>query len=109
MNHSEVDQVSLELARRVAERIRRRPELMDLARANLSRWSHQNASVSSLLRCYDEWKQILARPVDEVCELLCSETEEGQRLRQNSPFAGVLSPSEIWAIKARVRHAPAAA
>ena len=109
MNHSEIDQVSLELARQVAERVRRRPELLDLARTNLTHWSRHNASATSLLRCYAEWQKILSRPVDEICDLLCSESEEAQRLRQNSPFAGVLSPSEVWKIKARSRHAPTAA
>ena len=109
MNHSEIDQVSLELARQVAERVRQCPELLELARTNLTRWSQLNASATSLLRCYAEWQEILSRPVDEICDLLCSESEEAQRLRQNSPFAGVLSPSEIWAIKTRFRHAPATA
>lgn len=109
MNHSETDQVSLELARRVAERLRRQPEVIDFARANLARWSQQNRSVPSLLRCYAEWRQILSRPVAEICELLCSESENSQRLRQNSPFAGVLSPAEVWEVKARFRHAPATA
>ena len=35
MNHSETDQVSLELARRVAERLRWQPEAVEFARANL--------------------------------------------------------------------------
>ena len=109
MNHFETDQVSLELARRVAERLRRQPELLDFARANLARWSRQNDSVPSLLRSYAEWQQILSRPVDEICELLCSESDDAQRLRQNSPFAGVLAPSEVWEIKSRFRHAPATA
>ena len=109
MNHSEIDQVSLELGRQVAERVRRRPELVDLARTNLAHWSRQNASATSLLRCYAEWQEILSRSVDEICDLLRSESEEAQRLRQNSPFVGVLSPSEIWAIKTRFRHAPTTA
>jgi hypothetical protein len=109
MNHSETDQVSLELARRVAERLRREPEVIDFARANLLRWSQQNHAAPSLLRCYAEWQQILSRPVEEICDLLGSESEDAQRLRQNSPFAGVLPPAEVWAVKARFRHAPAAA
>ena len=109
MNHTETDRVSLELALRVAERIRRQPGVVDFARANLARWSQQNASVPSLLRCYAEWQQILSRPMEEICELLCSESNESQRLRQNSPFAGILSPAEVWEVKARFRHGPAAA
>jgi hypothetical protein len=109
MNHGNIDQVSLALGRRVAERLRRQPELLDQARANLARWSRQNASVVSLLRCYAEWQELLRRPVEDICALLCAETDEAQRLRQNSPFAGVLAPVEIWAVKASLRHAPTAA
>jgi hypothetical protein len=109
MKHSQTDQVSLELARRVADRLRRQPELMEMARANLARWSRQNAAAGSLLRCYAEWQGLLARPVDEICALLCAETDDAQRLRQNSPFAGVLSPTEVWEVKACFHHATAAA
>ena len=109
MNHGNIDQVSLALGRRVAQRLRRKPELLELGRANLSRWSRRNASVVSLLRCYAEWQEILRRPVEDICALLCAETDEAQRLRQNSPFAGILTPAEIWALKASLRHAPSAA
>lgn len=105
MNHADLDQVSLRLAQRVAERLREQPGIMDVARQNLDRWRRLNANSPSLLRCYEEWQRILARPVDEVCAVLCAETDEGQRLRQNSPFAGVLSPAEVWKIKAHARHA----
>ena len=109
MNHLETDQVSLELGRRIAERLRRQPELVDFARANLLRWSQQNASAPSLLRSYAEWQNILTRPVTEKCRLLGTESEDARRLRQNSPFAGVLTPAEVWEVKARFRHAPATA
>jgi hypothetical protein len=109
MNHLETDRVSLELARRVAERLRWRPEILELARANLTRWKRQNASCPSLLRCYSEWERILSRPVSQICEILSSESDDAQRLRQNSPFAGVLSPAEVWEVKSRFRHATASA
>jgi hypothetical protein len=109
MNHSEIDQVSLELAWRVADRLRLHPELIAFAQANLVRWSQQNASAPSLLRCYTERQQILSRPIGEICTLLCSESDNAQRLRQNSPFAGVLTSMEVWEVKSRFRHAPATA
>ena len=109
MNHSETDQVSLALARCIAERMRWQPEVLDFARANLARWSRQNRSAPSLLRCYAEWQQILSRPVEEICNLLCSDSDNAQRLRQNSPFAGLLSPAEVWEVKSRFRHASATA
>jgi hypothetical protein len=109
MNHSYTDQVSLELGRRVAEKLRWQPALLDFARANLARWAQQNSSAPSLLRCYAEWQQVLSRPLGEICNLLCSESDNAQRLRQNSPFAGVLSPTEVWEVKSSFRHAPATA
>jgi hypothetical protein len=109
MKHSEIDQASLEMARRVADRLRLNPQLLEIARANLARWSRQNAAVASLLRSYAEWEDVLSRPVDEICDLLCSHTEDAQRLRQNSPFVGVLSPAEVWEIKSRFHHAPTTA
>ena len=106
MNHCEINQVSLELACRVAERLRQQPAVLAFARDNLARWSRQNAGAPSLLRCYAEWQEILSRPVEEICQLLCSESEDAQRLRQNSPFAGVLSPAEVWEVKSRFQQAP---
>ena len=110
MGHEIQDQVSLELARRVVAGLPQHPEWLELARANLERWSRQNKNAPSLLRCYAEWRELLSRPVEEICSALTAETEEGQRLRQNSPFAGVLPPEEVWEIKSRLRrHATSAA
>lgn len=104
MNHELQDAISLELARRVAERLRASPEPLSVARENLNRWSRQNADSPSLLRCYAEWQAILTLPLEKIGEFLCASTEEGQRLRQNSPFAGVLTPAEVWEIKSRLRR-----
>jgi hypothetical protein len=105
MTHAYQDSVSMEIARRIAAELPRRPEWLDLARGNLDRWSRRNAGSASLLRCYSEWRAILDRPVEEICAVLTSQTDEGQRLRQNSPFAGALTPREVWDIKDRLRHA----
>jgi hypothetical protein len=43
------------------------------------------------------WK-ILHRPWREIREILLDESENGQRLRQNDPFCGILTPQERWAI-----------
>lgn len=105
MGHEVQDRISFEIARRVAARLRQSPELVDFARANLARWRRLNADAPSLIRCYDEWTEILSRPLEDVCSVLCGDSDDCQRLRQNSPFAGVLSPSEVWQIKSRLRHA----
>lgn len=110
MSHDIQDAASLEMARLVAARLRDRPALLSVARDNLEPWSRLNAESPSLLRCYAEWESILDRPLEKICGVLCAETDEGQRLRQNSPFAGILSVEEIREIKSRHRrHAPTSA
>jgi hypothetical protein len=107
VGHELTDEISLEMARRVAARLRQQPELIRVAQENLNRWTRLNANAPSLLQCYTEWHEILKRPLEEICRLLTSETEEAGRLRQNSPFAGVLSAPEVWELKQRLRHATA--
>jgi hypothetical protein len=109
VSHTTIDETSLEMGRRVAARLQDQPDLLSIAHANLDRWSHLNADAPSLLRCYAEWRVILQHPLSEICGLLTSDSEEARRLRQNSPFVGVLSPREVWELKQRFRHAPATA
>lgn len=105
MDHAFQDEVSLEIARRVATRLTASPEPLTVALDNLNRWTRQNSQAPALLRCYAEWREILAQPIAQVCARLCEESDEGQRLRQNSPFAGVLPAAEVWDIKRHLRHA----
>ena len=109
MGHELQDRVSLEMARRVAAELPRRPEWVAMARANLDRWDAVNKNSPSLLRCNAEWRAILERPIVNVVAILTAETDEGQRLRQNSPFVGMLTPTEVWEIKRRLRDEQAAA
>ena len=109
MSHELLDEISLELGRRTAIRLQQEPSLLQVAHDNLTRWSKQNADSPSLLRCYAEWREILTRPLEEICALLISQSESARRLRQNSPFAGVLTAREVWDVKQRFRHATPAA
>ena len=104
MGHEYQDRVSLEMARRIALELERRPEWLALARENLVRWSERNKDAPGLLRCYAEWGGILEKRACEIAAILTAETDEGQRLRQSSPFAGAIPAAEVWEIKQRVRH-----
>jgi len=104
MQHEVLDEVSLEMGRRVAARLREQPSLVQIAHDNLARWLRQNADAPALVRCYHEWQALLERPFEDICQILESGSEEGRRLRQNSPFAGVLSPAEVWSLKNAIRH-----
>jgi hypothetical protein len=109
VSHELIDDLSLELGLRTAARLRQQPQLLQLAHDNLARWSQQNADAPALLRCYAEWRELLDLPLEKICALLTSESEESQRLRQNSPFAGILSAREVWELKQNFRHATSAA
>ncbi len=99
MQHELHDLVGLEIAKRVVMNLRSDPDLLNLARANLRNWRERNSGAPTLLACYQEWEELLKKPLEEICSTLCLETDEGCRLRQNSPFAGLLSSREIWEIK----------
>jgi hypothetical protein len=104
MQHEVHDEISLEMGRRIAARLREQPALLQIARDNLARWSRLNANAPALIRCYREWQALLERPLGDICQILNTDSEENRRLRENSPFAGILSPAEVWSIKATIRH-----
>lgn len=101
--HQYQDRVSLEIARCVAARLRSDPKVLDFARRNLAEWRIRNSDSPGLVRLYDEWSQLLDRGPAAVEASLLDPSDEGQRLRQNSPFAGVLDASEVLAIKRQFR------
>jgi hypothetical protein len=104
MSHMTHDSIGFALARQVADGLGQHPEWILLAKENLDRWSRQNADTPSLLACYMEWRNILERPVNDIIATLLDPTDRGQRLRQNSPFAGAIPPAEVWRIKRQVHE-----
>ena len=48
--------------------------------------------------------EILSRPWAEIREILLGESDEGQRLRSSSPFAGIVGEDERWEVIER--HPP---
>lgn len=96
--HQRVDRRSLELHRAIACRLRAHPELLEIARDNLARWSAMNGRSQPY---WDAWSQILNRPLEEILSLLEEESERMTAMRQATPFAGVLEPAERWAIYRR--------
>ena len=92
--HEWIDRRSLALHDAVAAKLEAQPELLDLARANLQRWLRLNPAPA--LR---EWADLLdSLSVPALVELLRSADQRATRLRQSSPFAGLLSAQERQAI-----------
>ncbi len=89
---------SLALHRAGARRLDDDPDaVLVAARRNLTtmRAIHADGSAD---RWLDAWAALLDGPVIEVARVLTEESESAHELRQNTPFAGILSASERWDI-----------
>jgi hypothetical protein len=96
-SHEWIDRRSLALHEAVAARIEADPRLLNVARENLDRWLGATTQPALL-----EWRRLIdATPLPELLALLRSTGERAARLRQSSPFAGVLSPEERRSILTR--------
>ena len=95
--HERIDRRSIALHAAIAAKLRARPELLQIAFDNLDRWA-PNASHAKPY--FDKWRELLARPLDELLPLLTEDTERMRALRQANPFAGILTPAERWSIYA---------
>jgi transcriptional regulator with XRE-family HTH domain len=93
------DRRALELHRAIAQRLRERPDfVLRMARRNLALMSSTNPGARPLLQ---EWRRLLRWPVDDLADALVDPRPRARDLRQVTPFAGVLSPSERWSALCR--------
>ena len=98
-SHPWHDQLGLLYHRAIAEKIRRQPALLRIAKDNLRRWTaaEPDARPSEARR---EWQAILdSGDLPEIIRLMTDPSEEGHRRRQSTPFAGYLSLKERQAIR----------
>jgi hypothetical protein len=89
--HARLDERSLALHTRVAEKLEADPALLAVARANLARWQAADDTPSLV---YAEWERILDEPLEAITRLLTDRSERATQLRQSSPFAGILTDAE---------------
>jgi hypothetical protein len=64
----------------------------ELARTNLKRMRTSTRGQAG--RWLDEWERLLKGPIDDLLAILVSPSPKGRELRQNSPFAGLLTEAE---------------
>ena len=98
--HSRREIQSLEIHRRIAGLLITEPgQVIGKALGNLDSWlTSRNGPVPN--SAYQEWRALLqTRTPEEIASLIVSDDEGAARLRQSSPFAGILSPQELWSIK----------
>lgn len=86
--HAQIDSENRERDRRLAALIRRNPDVLALARRNLKNWA---ARWGGLTPAWEEWEQLLRMlSPAQIADFLESTTPKANRLRQSSPFPGVL-------------------
>ncbi len=109
MGHGVIDRRSLALNRLVADKIRQQPALMSFVRSNLREALSDPVLSESAKDSLREWEQLFrTRSLAEVLNILVEDSDEGQRLRQSTPFWGVLTPRERLSVFSR-SHEPSGA
>jgi len=88
-----VEYFLLECHRRIARELERDPaSVISRAHETLDRWLANSGNDPEESRLQREWRGLLDRmPVPDLCSILRDPGEEATRLRQSSPFTGVLS------------------
>jgi hypothetical protein len=106
--HQLLDGLALAYHRAVAVKLRAAPEeVVRTARENLARWLASGSFDSGTAASLREWQSILDRStLEQLLALITAETDDGQRLRQSSPFAGVLTDGERSEIMDACERAP---
>ena len=95
----------LALGQAVAELLLRDPDrVLEMARSNLVSMQALHAHREGKHRLH-EWSALLNGPVSSIADVLRSPEPHACELRQNSPFAGVLSQHQRLAVLASFRAA----
>jgi hypothetical protein len=90
-DHRILEARSLALHCLVVRKIEQDPGLLRIPRANVDRWLRRKGHPP---RALVEWRDLLGRSWPEIALVLTDPGEEAARLRQSSPFAGVLTTAE---------------
>jgi Protein of unknown function (DUF3018) len=95
-SHRLLEARSLAMHAVIARKIERDPTLLEIAHRNIERWSARwKDGPPAWLK---EWQEVLKQPWQLVAAIITEPSEHGARVRQSSPFAGVLTNEERWRI-----------
>ena len=88
-SHARVDRNNAAQDHQIAAKLLVNDRLLRLARQNLERWIARDGQ--KVRAVFQEWRLILTRlSRSEIATFLRSDTPMARRLRQSSPFAGLL-------------------
>ena len=99
--HREAEVRSLEMHRRIADRIRRDPAVLKRALERTAGWLDGSVSFAGSRSYAERWHELLTGPRAQLVQMLTGDDEAARALRQSSPFAGTLSNRELLDIRAR--------
>jgi len=92
MHHRRLEERSLALHREIAGRIRRDPGLLSAVRDRLTKDIESGQFSLSVTDAMQEWLDLLnTHSLKEILKLLVDRSENARRLRQSTPFAGILT------------------
>ena len=91
-SHRLIEARSLAMHAAMARKIERDPALLAVPQRNLERWAARWSNKPP--GWLHEWRALLQRPWPEIASIITEPSENSARLRQSSPFAGVLTPAE---------------
>jgi hypothetical protein len=109
-SHQFLDALALAYHRAVAARLRTEPKaVIEVARENIARWLSSGSFDAGTAASLHEWEEILdTSNSEQLMAVITEESDEGQRLRQSSPFAGVLTDEERLEIMTACEQAASA-
>ena len=99
--HRVLEARSLAMHCLAAQKVARNPALLKEVRRTLAAWRSRYGSDAP--RALDEWQAILERSWPEIAAFITDPGENATRLRQSTPFAGVLSARERERVYAAFR------
>ena len=103
-SHEIIDERALALAKQIVANIDNDPQRKGLEKAQATCKHWQSILAGREKACADEWATILQEPWEKIRIILLDPGPEATRLRQNSPFCGVLTNEERWKIIKEYRN-----
>ncbi len=95
-SHRLLEARSLAMHTVIARKIERDPTLLAIAHRNIERWNARwKERPPAWLK---EWEEVLRQPWRQIAAVITEPSEHGARVRQSSPFAGILTNEERWRI-----------
>jgi|GEM_PF-377741 hypothetical protein len=102
LKHRVIEARSLAMHCLAAQKIERNPVMLGQVRRTLQTWRSRYGK-EDMPRALDEWEAILRQPWPAIAAFITDPGERAARLRQSTPFAGVLDERERERIYAAFR------